>query len=69
MRVERQRLLAGMSQADLAGVLGLSQQAMSRKLRGVVAFELDELDIVAHFFRMEVCDFIRPAERALAAQA
>jgi transcriptional regulator with XRE-family HTH domain len=38
---------AGQTQAWLAGVLGLSQQQASERLRGKVAFRVDELIKVA----------------------
>ncbi len=39
----------GMTQTDLAAVLGISQPAVSARLRGVVAFNVDEIiDVAAH---------------------
>jgi transcriptional regulator with XRE-family HTH domain len=36
-----------MSQAALAGLLHWTQQRLSRRLTGLVAFNLDELDAIA----------------------
>ena len=38
---------ARMTQTDLAGVLGLTQSAVSKRLRGKIAFSVDELEMVA----------------------
>lgn len=35
------------SQADLAALLGTSQAAVSRRLSGAVAFDVDELTVIA----------------------
>lgn len=36
-------------QAQLATALGISQQTMSRRLTGVIAFNVDELQAIASF--------------------
>lgn len=38
---------ARMTQTDLAVVLGLTQSAVSKRLRGKIAFSVDELELVA----------------------
>jgi transcriptional regulator with XRE-family HTH domain len=38
---------AGLKQADLAAVLGLSRAAVSRRLNGEIPFDVAELDLVA----------------------
>lgn len=41
-------------QADLASAIGLSQQAMSRRLSGEVAFDVDELHALATLLKVDV---------------
>ena len=38
---------AGVSQIDLAERVGLSQSGLSKRLRGVVPFDVNELDAIA----------------------
>lgn len=42
------------TQADLAVALGLSQQAVSRRVSGALAFDVDELHRVAVFLGVPV---------------
>lgn len=51
------------TQADIAAVLGLSQQAVSRRLVGKVAFELAEVVTLAEFFKVSVAHLL-PSEVA-----
>jgi len=44
----------GFSQTDLAGVLGLSQAAVSRRVNGLTAFDVDELIDVAKWLGVSV---------------
>lgn len=39
----------GITQAELAGALGIGQASMSRRLTGSQAFRTDELEIVASY--------------------
>ena len=40
----------GMKQADLAKFLGLSQGAISNRMRGTQAFQLHEIELLANWF-------------------
>ena len=42
--VRRWMAEAKLTQADVAGTLGLSQPAMSKRLRGITRWSLDDLD-------------------------
>lgn len=42
------------TQTDLAGLLNISQSQMSKRLRGVIPFDIDELASVAHYFGVSV---------------
>jgi hypothetical protein len=44
---------------DLAPALGLMVRAVERRLSGEVAFELDELPVVADFFGMRLSDLVQ----------
>lgn len=46
------------TQADLAGVLNLSQPALSRRLLGQVPMSLDELTLIAAFLNVPVTRFL-----------
>ena len=39
-----------MTQAELSALLHLSQGAVSNRMRGTQAFQLHEIEIIAHFF-------------------
>ncbi len=55
----RQQLAANSVQAkDLAAVLGLSQSATSRKLKGETGWTATDLLLAAAFFRVEVQDLM-----------
>lgn len=53
---------AGVSQADLAARVGLSQSALSKRLRGVVPFRVDELDAIARVLRVTASDLLPRTE-------
>lgn len=53
-------------QQEVADLLGLSQTAVSRRLRGVTDFEVGELLKVAAFLRVPVTQFL-PAQTAATA--
>jgi transcriptional regulator with XRE-family HTH domain len=54
----------GVSQEHLCTVLGLSQSAVSKRLRGVTPFDVNELDLVASYFSMTLVDLVSEAYRA-----
>jgi transcriptional regulator with XRE-family HTH domain len=56
IRAERAR--SNISQARMAEVLGIAQQNVSAKLRGVRAFTLDEIGILAPLFGMTPAELI-----------
>lgn len=47
-----------LSQSSLAAELGVSQTQVSKRLRGHVTFDLDELDIVARFLGTTVVELL-----------
>src|SRR5687767_13505210 len=49
-------------QADLQKVLGLSQTAVSKRLRGVTPFDVNELDVIAHYFGMTLTQLIKESD-------
>jgi predicted transcriptional regulator len=49
------------TQAELATLLNLSQAAVSRRLSGAVAFELDELHAVAERLSLQVEQLVKAA--------
>lgn len=50
--------LRNMSQADLGRVLGLSQPAVSHRLRGAIEWTTGELDKLARYFGITVADLV-----------
>lgn len=44
----------GVSQSALAEYLGLSQAAVSARLRGVTPVDVNELDAIARFFKVPI---------------
>lgn len=46
------------SQAQLGQALGLTQQAISRRLNGVVAFDVDELAVTADLLSVPIASLI-----------
>lgn len=58
VRVEMAR--NSLRQADLAEALGLSQQAVSRRLKGLVSFDADELVTLASLFGVSASALIDP---------
>lgn len=62
---ERVRELArsrGASQQDLAAAIGLTQQAVSRRLNGQVEFRLNELQGIAALLEVPLEQLLAPAE-------
>lgn len=52
------------TQAALSEALGMSQQAVSRRLAGAIPFDVNELDNVAIFLDVPIADFfIYPPSR------
>lgn len=49
-----------MSQAALGKLLGISQASVSARLTGAAAFTLDELDVLADYFGVDVADLMGP---------
>lgn len=60
-RVRAEMAIQRKGQGDLARVLGLSQAAVSRRLHGHVAFDVDELVRVAEFLGKNAADFLPAA--------
>jgi transcriptional regulator with XRE-family HTH domain len=54
------------TQADLGVVLGVTQTAVSKRIRGEVAFDVDELAKIAQHFGIEVTDLLEAAARGAA---
>src|SRR5438046_1645738 len=52
----------GVFQLDLQRVLGLSQTAVSKRLRGLTPWDINELAAVAEFFHMPLGDLIASAD-------
>jgi transcriptional regulator with XRE-family HTH domain len=52
----------GVVQLDLQRVLGLSQTAVSKRLRGLTPWDINELSAVAEFFRMPLGELIASAD-------
>jgi transcriptional regulator with XRE-family HTH domain len=59
VRAEMARKRVG--QEEIAARLGLSQASVSRRIRGVTPFELDELETVADLLGLPVTAFIEDA--------
>lgn len=53
----------GKSRSEIEVAIGVSQSALSRKLRGENAFTVDEILALAHFLDVEASAFF-PQERA-----
>lgn len=49
---------AGLSQAALAAILGLSQPAISKRLRGIQAFDVDEVARAAEALGIDVASLM-----------
>lgn len=52
-----------MSQADIARLLGISQASVSDRLNGKSLFTLDELDVLAEAFDIDVAELVGPPRR------
>lgn len=50
----------GTTQADLGRLLGCTQEAAGRKLRGVRRFSVDELVLIAETFAVDPANLMRP---------
>ncbi|MGN6245160.1 MAG: helix-turn-helix domain-containing protein [Motilibacteraceae bacterium] len=48
----------GLSQTDVAAILGVSQVSVSARLRGKVAWRIDDLTALARHFGMPVADLL-----------
>ena len=53
---------AGVSQIDLAERVGLSQSGLSKRLRGVVPFDVNELDSIATALGVPVVSLLPQSE-------
>lgn len=53
----------GVSQADVAAALGVSQQAVSMKIHGRRPLSLDDLEVVAPLFGLEAADLLASNDR------
>lgn len=51
----------GITQQDLAAALGITQTAVSRRIRGTVPFDVAELPLVAAAIGCDVDTLLRPA--------
>lgn len=49
------------SQASLAAALGITQQAYSRRMRGLVPFDVTELDRIASLLGLDPRELLTPA--------
>jgi transcriptional regulator with XRE-family HTH domain len=58
LEVRVQMTRHGATQADLAEALHLSQQAVSRRLRGEIAFDVTELGLIAGLFHITAAALI-----------
>lgn len=48
----------GMSQAAVSKAIGVSQSQFSKRLRGVIAFDINELDAIATVLDVPMSDLI-----------
>ena len=48
----------GQTQADLATLLGISPGQMSKRMRGTIAFDVYELDMLARRFNVTVAELV-----------
>lgn len=46
------------NQTKLADVLGVTQTQVSKRLRGLIPFDVDELDVMAGYFRVSVTELV-----------
>lgn len=53
------------TQSDLAGLLGITQPSASRKLKGLVKFQVDELALISERYGVDVANLISPPEEEL----
>lgn len=61
VRVEAGRV--GVTQAQLARVIGLSRSAVSLRYRGLVPWSLDELEAAAGYINVPVAELLAPPRR------
>ncbi len=54
------------TQDDLAAVLGLSQQTISPRMRGIRSFRAEELKLVAEWLQVPVAQFTSPVQQGAA---
>ena len=62
VRLEAARV--GVSQADLAQILGMSRSAVSLRYTGKVAWRVDELERVAWYLNFPVTDLLEKPKKA-----
>jgi len=63
---EEVRALMGrrrMSQTALADVLGVTQTQVSKRLRGVIPFDIDEIERLAEYFGVDPADLLGSSGR------
>lgn len=53
----------GKTQADIAKVLGITRQAVSRRLVGATVFRIDEIEKIAALLNVSVADLVGGPER------
>lgn len=58
---------ANVTQRNLAANIGMSDQALSARLSGGKAFNLDELAAIAGVLEVDVLDFLNPPRREVVA--
>jgi len=46
------------NQTKLADVLGVTQTQVSKRLRGLIPFDVDELDVMAGYFHVSVTELV-----------
>lgn len=59
----------GITQATVARALGKTQQAVSARLNGKVAFDVDELHVVAELLSLTPADLLTPVSASTARNA
>ena len=62
VRLEAARV--GVTQADLAQILGMSHSAVSLRYTGRVAWRIDELELVAWYLNFPVTDLLEKPKKA-----
>lgn len=65
LTIDQRRRACGLSQADLAAVLGVSEKAAHDRLHGRVRWKLSELEKVADLFGVAVGELVVDSERVV----